>query len=231
MTNKKAVVLLSGGIDSATTAAYAIKHGFEIFAVTFSYGQKHSTEICFASKLCEFFKIANHIIIEIPARIFSSSALSLESGSPVPKNRDIASMGTEEIPSTYVPGRNILFLSYALSFAESIGSGDIFIGANAVDYSGYPDCRPEFLKSFETMANVGTKAGIMGDRFKIHAPLLDLKKSEIIKLGISMGLDYSLTQSCYDPENGASCGECDSCRIRKKGFLEAGIDDPTVYKV
>ncbi|MBN2401083.1 MAG: 7-cyano-7-deazaguanine synthase QueC [Spirochaetes bacterium] len=228
---KIAVVLLSGGIDSATTAAYAKKQGFEIYAITFSYGQRHSTEICFAEKLCVFFKIFNHIIIKIPARIFSSSALSTESESPVPKKRDISSVGNKEIPSTYVPGRNILFLSYALSFAESIGSRDIFIGANAVDYSGYPDCRPEFLKSFEEMANIGTKAGVTSDGFKIHAPLLDLKKSDIIKLGLSLGIDYSLTQSCYDPESGGvSCGECDSCQIRKKGFIEAGVTDPTVYR-
>jgi 7-cyano-7-deazaguanine synthase len=230
---KKAVVLLSGGIDSATTTAYAIKQDYSIFAITFSYGQKHSTEIKFAKKLCKFFKITDHINIKIPAHIFSSSSLSAESEKPVPKNRNISSIGniSEDIPSTYVPGRNILFLSYALSFAESIGARDIFIGANAVDYSGYPDCRPEFLKSFETMANIGTKAGLEGNGFTIHAPLITLKKSEIIKLGISIGVDYSLTQSCYDPENnGSSCGECDSCQIRKRGFLEAGFKDPTVYK-
>jgi 7-cyano-7-deazaguanine synthase len=230
---KKAVVLLSGGIDSATTAAYAIKKGFAIYAITFLYGQKHSTEIRFAKKLCRFFGITNHIIIEIPAHIFSSSSLSSESETPVPKNRNISSIGneSEEIPSTYVPGRNILFLSYSLSYAESINSRDIFIGANAVDYSGYPDCRPEFLKSFEEMANIGTKAGVIGDGFKIHAPLLALKKSEIIRQGISMGVDYSLTQSCYDPDiDGSSCGECDSCQIRRMGFMEAGVDDPTIYR-
>jgi 7-cyano-7-deazaguanine synthase len=227
---KKAIVLLSGGIDSATTAAYAIKQGFAVYAITFSYGQKHSTEIRFAEKLCKFFRISNHIIIEIPAHIFSSSSLSSESETPVPKNRDIGS-ADKEIPSTYVPGRNILFLSYALSFAESIDSRDIFIGANAIDYSGYPDCRPKFLKSFEAMANIGTKAGVMGDGFNIHAPLLELKKSEIIRLGISLGMDYTLTQSCYDPgSDGSSCGECDSCQIRKMGFLEAGVTDPTIYK-
>jgi 7-cyano-7-deazaguanine synthase len=230
---KKAVVLLSGGIDSATTTAHAIKEKFSIFAITFSYGQKHKSEIKFAEKLCNFFRITDHIIIDIPARIFSSSSLSSESKSPVPKNRDISTITSvaEEIPSTYVPGRNILFLSYALSFGESIDARDIFIGANSVDYSGYPDCRPEFLKSFEVMANIGTKAGIEGDGFKIHAPLITLKKSEIIKLGISLGLDYSLTQSCYNPgTDGSSCGKCDSCQIRKKGFLEAGVKDPTFYR-
>jgi 7-cyano-7-deazaguanine synthase len=228
---KKAVILLSGGIDSATTTAYAFKEGFNIYAITFYYGQKHSTEIQFAKKLCEYFKINTHVIIEIPVRIFSSSSLSSASDMSVPKNRDISFPANDDIPSTYVPGRNILFLSYALSYAESINSRDIFIGANAVDYSGYPDCRPEFLQSFEAMANVGTKAGIMGDRFKIHAPLLSLKKSEIIKLGVTLGIDYSLTHSCYDPSaDGSSCGECDSCQIRKKGFIEAGIIDPTIYK-
>ncbi len=230
---KKAVVLLSGGVDSATTAACAIKDGFAVYAVTFLYGQKHGSEIKFAERLCRFFRIPDHIKIEIPARIFSSSSLSVESGSPVPKNRIIPSDSSfiEEIPSTYVPGRNILFLSFALSFAESIGARDIFIGANSVDYSGYPDCRPEFLKSFEAMANIGTKAGVEGDGFTVRAPLINLSKSEIIKLGISLGVDFSLTQSCYDPGNdGSSCGECDSCRIRKKGFQEAGVKDPTVYK-
>ncbi len=226
---KRAVVLLSGGIDSATTTAYAIKNGFKIYSITFSYGQKHSIEIQFAEKLRKFFKISRHLIIEIPARIFSSSLLSSDSNAEIPKNRDVSL--SEEIPSTYVPGRNILFLSYALSYAESIDSRDIFIGANAVDYSGYPDCRPEFLEAYEAMANIGTKAGIMGDGFRIHAPLLTMKKSEIIKLGDRLGVDYSLTHSCYDPDlNGLSCGECDSCQIRKIGFLEAGIADPTKYK-
>lgn len=225
----KAVVLLSGGIDSATTAAYAIDKGFIVSALTFSYGQRHDVEIKFAKRLGEFFNIDSQIIIDIPAGIFASSALSGESGLSIPKNRDMSSAG--DIPSTYVPGRNILFLSYALSYAESIGARDIFIGANSVDYSGYPDCRPEFLISFEAMANIGTKAGVMGDRFRINAPLLRLKKAEIIKLGIKLGVDYSLTHSCYDPDaDGASCGECDSCRIRKKGFQDAGVNDPTKYR-
>jgi 7-cyano-7-deazaguanine synthase len=231
---KKAVVLLSGGIDSATTAAHAKKEGFTIHAITFSYGQRHNIEIIFAQRLCKFLNIKNHLIIEIPVQIFASSALSLGhksdgSKAKIPKNRNV--FAENDIPSTYVPGRNILFLSYGLSYAESIDSRDIFIGANAVDYSGYPDCRPEFLKSFEAMANIGTKAGITGDRFKIHAPLIKLKKSEIIKKGISLGVDYSLTHSCYDPgKDGTSCGECDSCQIRIKGFIEAGIEDPTKYR-
>jgi len=246
---KIAVLLLSGGIDSATTAAFALSNGFNISALTFSYGQRHGIEIESAKKLCRHFAINKQIIIDIPMEIFSSSALLADS-SGIPKNRDISSIlshaGTitndselnninvindKKIPSTYVPGRNILFLSYALSYAESVGSRDIFIGVNALDYSGYPDCRPEFIASFEAMANTGTKAGVLGDSFKIHAPLLKLKKSEIIKLGKELGVDFSLTHSCYDPdENGSSCGECDSCQIRINGFLEAGINDPTVYK-
>lgn len=226
---KKAIVLLSGGIDSATCAAIANDRGFALSALTFSYGQKHNVELEFAKKLCESFEIKNHILINIPAEIFASSALSGISGIDVPKNRDIAS--EKDIPATYVPGRNILFLSYALSYAESIDARDIFIGANAIDYSGYPDCRPEFISSFEKMANTGTKAGINGDPFKIHAPLISMKKSEIIKTGTKLGLDYSLTHSCYDPDNsGASCGKCDSCLLRITGFREAGIPDPTRYK-
>jgi 7-cyano-7-deazaguanine synthase len=227
---KKAVILLSGGIDSATTAAYAIKEKFALSSLTFSYGQRHGVEIQFARRLWERLGIERHLIIEIPVSIFSSSALTSESGIEIQKNRNITARD-EDIPATYVPGRNILFLSYALSFAESINSRDIFIGANAIDYSGYPDCRPEFLEAYEKMANIGTKAGVTGNGFKIHAPLINMKKSEIIKLGNSLGVDYSLTHSCYDPDfNGLSCGECDSCLIRKNGFTEAGIPDPTRYK-
>ncbi len=225
----KAVILMSGGIDSSTTAAKAIRDGYDVHAITFSYGQKHRIEIEFANRILKFLKIKNHIIIEIPSDVFSSSALSSKSNIDIPKNRDISTLN--EIPVTYVPARNILFLSYALAYAETIGSSDIFIGANSVDYSGYPDCRPEFLKAFEDMANIGTKTGIEGDAFTIHAPLISLKKSEIIKLGAGLELDYSLTHSCYDPyEDGLSCGRCDSCIIRKKGFIEAGVPDPTRYK-
>ncbi len=223
-----AVVLLSGGIDSATTAAIAANEGFIVHAVTFSYGQRHNIEIDSAKRLVLSLKISRHIIIEITPDIFSSSALSSASGLEIPKERVIKD---DEIPATYVPGRNLLFLSYALSYAETCGARDIFIGANAIDYSGYPDCRPEFIDSFERTANLGTKAGVSGDKFRIHAPLISQKKSDIIKTGTRLGVDYSLTISCYDPsDSGLSCGKCDSCAIRIKGFAEAGIQDPTGYR-
>ena len=228
--DKTAVILLSGGIDSATTAAYAMSKEYDLHAITFFYDQKHSIEIEFAKRIIDFLKIEKHITIEIPSVIFASSALSNVSEIDVPKDHE--TLNTDHIPVTYVPGRNILFLSYAISYAETIGSRDIFFGANSIDYSGYPDCRPEFIQAFENMANIGTKAGIMGDRFTIHTPLILLKKSDIIKLGHSLGLDYSVTHSCYDPYlDGSSCGRCDSCIIRKNGFRDAGIPDPTKYRV
>jgi 7-cyano-7-deazaguanine synthase len=224
----KAVVLLSGGIDSATAAAVAVRDGYDVCAITFAYGQRHGIEIDSAKKIAGFYHIKKHLVIDIPSDIFAESALSSVSGIPVPRGR--ASSGEEDIPPTYVPARNIIFLSYALGFAETAGARNIFIGVNAVDYSGYPDCRPEFIQAFEEMANIGTKAGVEGRKFRIHTPLMHMKKSEIIKLGTILGLDYSLTHSCYDPlEDGTSCGGCDSCVIRKKGFAEAGIPDPTKY--
>ncbi len=227
MNKKKAVLLLSGGLDSATTAAIALGRGFELYALTFYYGQKHNIEIESAKKLANFFNIKDHIIIELPVKIFHS-ALVKNSGIEVPKNRDPET--DTEIPPTYVPARNILFLSYALSYAESIGARDIFIGATAVDYSGYPDCRPEFFECYNKMANMGTRAGLSGDCFNIEAPLLKMKKSEIIAKGKDLDIDYSLTHSCYDPYvDGTPCGECDSCKIRRTGFQEAGIDDPVKY--
>jgi 7-cyano-7-deazaguanine synthase len=225
---KKAVVLLSGGLDSATVAAIAQGRGFQISAITFSYGQRHDVEIESAKKLAVFFNIKDHIIIELPEDIFNS-ALMKNSTIEVPKKGSEES--GETIPVTYVPARNILFLSYALAYAESIGARDIFIGANAVDYSGYPDCRPEFIESFNRMANTGTKAGISGDCFNIEAPLLEMEKSDIIKKGAELGVDYSMTHSCYDPdEDGVSCGICDSCTIRRKGFSKSGIEDPVKYR-
>jgi 7-cyano-7-deazaguanine synthase len=222
---KKAVILLSGGLDSATVAGIASNEGFELYALSFNYGQRHGIELECSRKVAAFFNIKNHIIIDIPSDIFKS-ALIKNSGIAIPKS----GIDPLEIPSTYVPARNILFLSYALAAAESFGASDIFIGANAVDYSGYPDCRPEFFRSFEKMANIGTKAAVEGKPFKIHIPLIDFKKSDIIKKGISLGIDYSITHSCYDPDpDGLACGKCDSCILRRNGFIDAGIKDPAEY--
>lgn len=224
---KKGVILLSGGLDSATTAAIAIDMGFNLSALTFFYGQRHDIEIKYAERLVSFFQIKDHIKIEIPAEIFRS-ALTKASGIDVPKNRDIDKV---EIPDTYVPARNIIFLSYALAYAESAGASDIFIGANAVDYSGYPDCRGEFFQAFKQVADIGTKAGVEGNGFNIHTPILSLTKPEIIREGVRLGVDYSLTHSCYDPsEEGYSCGSCDSCVLRRQGFNDAGVPDPTKYR-
>jgi len=224
---KKGIILLSGGLDSATVAAMAIKEGFNLSAITFNYSQRHEIEIKCAEKLVCYFKMDGHVIITIQSEIFRS-ALIPKSGIEVPKNREIIEC---EIPETYVPARNILFLSYALAYAESTGAQDIFIGANAVDYSGYPDCRPEFFTAFKQMADIGTKAGTEGRGFTIHTPLINLKKHEIIKAGMELGVDYSLTHSCYDPlPDGTSCGECDSCFLRRKGFIEAGFSDPVKYR-
>jgi len=225
---KKGVILLSGGLDSATTAAIAIDMGFNLSALTFFYGQRHDIEIKFAEGLADFFKIETHIKIEIPAYIFRS-ALNKVSGMEVPKNREI---NNTEIPDTYVPARNIIFLSYALAYAESSGASDIFIGANAVDYSGYPDCRMEFFNAFRQVADIGTKAGVEGAGFNIRTPILDMTKTDIIREGARLGVDYSLTHSCYDPSpEGYSCGSCDSCVLRHHGFVEAGVPDPTKYRV
>ncbi len=224
---EKGVILLSGGLDSATVAAIALSEGFKLSALTFFYSQRHSVEINFAERLAAHFGISDHIRISIPAEIFRS-ALNSESGIAVPKNRDI---DVDEIPDTYVPARNIIFLSFAVAYAESIGARDIFIGANAVDYSGYPDCRPEFFDAFRTMTDKGTKAGVEGRGFNIHTPLMNMNKEQIIRTGIGLGVDYSLTHSCYDPSpDGTSCGECDSCILRMNGFKKAGVPDPTRYR-
>lgn len=225
--SKKGIILLSGGLDSATAAAIAISRGYTLSAMTFLYDQRHKVEVSFAEKLAAFFKVEQHIKVEIPAEIFRS-ALTPASGISVPKNRDVDS---DDIPETYVPARNIIFLSYALAYAESTGAEGIFIGANAVDYSGYPDCRPEFFDAFKKMADAGTKAGVEGRGVNIYTPLMTLKKYEIIKTGVALGVDYSLTHSCYDPyDDGSSCGNCDSCILRKRGFFEAGVPDPTRYR-
>ncbi len=216
----KAVVLLSGGLDSATTLAYAVSKGYECHAVTFDYGQRHRFEIKAARKVAKTLGAKEHLVIKIDLRKFGGSALT--SDISVPKGRSAKKIGTG-IPVTYVPARNTVFLSLALAFAESRGAHDIFIGVNALDYSGYPDCRPEFIRAFERTANLATKAGVEGAKFKIHAPLIKMTKAEIVKLGRKLGVDYSLTHSCYDPApDGTPCGKCDSCILREKGFREAG---------
>jgi len=221
---KKAIVLLSGGIDSSTCCAFARRDHFEILAMSFSYGQRHSVELDSARKVASFFRAEEHRIVEIDLRAFGGS--SLTAPVDVPKGRSIDG----EIPNTYVPARNTIFLSYALGWAEVSGCRDIYTGVNSVDYSGYPDCRPEFIHSFQCMANLATKAAVEGNYLTIHTPLISLTKAQIIRKGIEMGVDYSLTHSCYDPSPlGEACGSCDSCLIRKIGFQEAGVKDPTNY--
>jgi 7-cyano-7-deazaguanine synthase len=226
---KKAVLLLSGGIDSATCGAIAKKEGFSLYALSFSYGQRHSIELEAAKKIAAHLGVVTHTVARIDLRMFGGSALT--ASIEVPKSPDGVLPGTAAIPVTYVPARNTIFLSYALAWAEVLGSADIFIGVNAVDYSGYPDCRPEFIRAFEKTANLGTRAGVQGARFTIHTPLISLTKSAIIAAGAALGLDFGLTHSCYDPSpEGAACGACDSCLIRKKGFEQAGLADPTRYR-
>ncbi|HOT44330.1 MAG TPA: 7-cyano-7-deazaguanine synthase QueC [Spirochaetota bacterium] len=223
----RAVILLSGGIDSATTAAIAIDRGFSLHALTFRYGQKHDIEVNSAEKLARSFGIARHAVIDIQAGIFRSALT--DGDMEVRKNGEPGLPG--DIPDTYVPARNILFLSYALAYAESAGAARIFIGATAVDYSGYPDCRPEFFEAFQAMADRGTRAGARGGRIVIETPIIAMSKAEIIRAGARLGVDYSLTHSCYDPApGGLACGACDSCIIRKNGFIEAGVPDPTRYR-
>jgi 7-cyano-7-deazaguanine synthase len=228
MPAKRAVVLLSGGLDSATTLATCRREGFEPCALSFDYGQRHNIEILAAKRVAASLGVREHRIVDINLRIFGGSALTAEI--PVPKNvRDEAVSG---IPITYVPARNTIFLSYALAFCEVLGSADIFIGVNAVDYSGYPDCRPAFIAAFEDLAGLATKAGVEGTRFRIHAPLVSMSKAQIIQKGIELGVDFSLTHSCYDPTaDSLACGRCDSCRIRLEGFREAGLEDPIPYAV
>jgi 7-cyano-7-deazaguanine synthase len=226
---KKAVVLLSGGIDSTTTLAVAKKMGFTIYALSFRYGQRHQIELEAAVSIAHDFSVAKHLIVDIDLRLISGSALTGDVA--VPKSRSVEQMG-KDIPVTYVPARNTIFLSYALAWAEVIGSFDIFIGVNALDYSGYPDCRPEYIAAYEKMANLATKAGVeVNHKLKIHTPLIEMSKADIIRQGIELGVDYSLTHSCYDPSTeGLACGKCDSCLLRLKGFKEAGIADSIKYK-
>ena len=223
---KRAVVLVSGGLDSATTLAICAQEGFESYALSFDYGQRHRLELTAARKVAASLGVRDYRVAAIDLRIFGGSALT--SDTAVPKNRETKS--ADEIPITYVPARNTIFLSYALAWAEVLGAADIFIGANAIDYSGYPDCRPEFISAFEHLASVATKAGVEGTKFRVHAPLLSMSKADIIRKGTELGVDFSLTHSCYDPSaEGLACGKCDSCRLRLAGFREAGLTDPIRY--
>jgi len=224
---KKAVALASGGLDSSTAIAIARDQGFEVHALSFDYGQRHRCELDAARRVLRSLGITDHKIAAIDLRAFGGSALTADI--EVPKGRDIE--GSSEIPITYVPARNTIFLSFALGWCEVLQAQDIFIGVNAIDYSGYPDCRPEFLEAFERLANLATKAGVEGTaQYRIHAPLLNMTKDEIIRAGIEAGVDFSLTHSCYDPTpEGLACGACDSCVLRRRGFQDAGIPDPTCY--
>jgi 7-cyano-7-deazaguanine synthase len=224
----KAVLLLSGGLDSTTLLASAIDQGFDVYAMTFRYGQRHASEIEAARRVAAHFPVRDHVIVDIDLRTFGGSALT--SDVPVPKDRATSEM-TAGIPITYVPARNTIFLSFALAWAEVLEAGDIFIGVNALDYSGYPDCRPEYVAAYERMANLATRGGVEGTNpIRIRTPLIGLSKAQIIRLGFELGVDYSITQSCYDPDpSGAACGHCDACRLRLKGFSEAGARDPARY--
>ena len=228
MTKLKAVVLVSGGLDSATVIACAQDQGFEVYALSFDYGQRHSAELEAARRVSQAANVVEHQVVSLNLSQFGGSALTDES-IDVPTSED-GSLA-EGIPITYVPARNTVFLSIALGWAEVLGSRDIWIGVNAVDYSGYPDCRPEFIKSFEETANLATKMGVEGDRFTVHTPLIDLTKAEIITQGTNLGVDYGLTVSCYQADDeGRACGKCDSCHLRAAGFAAAGITDPTPYQ-
>jgi 7-cyano-7-deazaguanine synthase len=226
-TRPNAVLLLSGGLDSTTLLALATREGYAVHAMSFRYGQRHQHELSAARAVAEKYGVARHVVAEIDLRVFGGSALTADID--VPKDRGAAELSSG-VPITYVPARNTIFLSYALAWAEVLGARDIFIGVNALDYSGYPDCRPEYIAEFEKLANLATRAGVEGDAVKIRAPLLHLSKRQIIDLGMSLGVDYSLTTSCYDPdESGAACGHCDACQLRLKGFADGGRRDPARY--
>ncbi|RKH67925.1 7-cyano-7-deazaguanine synthase QueC [Corallococcus aberystwythensis] len=224
---KRAVVLLSGGLDSTTCLAMAKADGFEPVCLSIAYGQRHAVELERAKKVASAMGVRDVRVVTVDLRQVGGSALTDDI--PVPKDRSEDDM-SHDVPITYVPARNALFLSLALGLAEVVGATDLYIGVNAVDYSGYPDCRPEFIRSFETMAQLATKAGVEGATFKVHAPLSGLTKAQIIQAGVKLGVDYGMTHSCYDPDTqGRACGRCDSCLLRAKGFQEAGVPDPTVY--
>jgi 7-cyano-7-deazaguanine synthase len=222
----RAIVLLSGGLDSYTAAALARRDGFDLYALTILYGQRHAQEVVSARAVARAIGVTQHLELPIDLRAIGGS--SLTSGAEVPRDRELSST---EIPSTYVPARNTIFLSLALAWAEVVGATDIVIGVNALDYSGYPDCRPEFVRAFEQLATVATRAGVEGERFRVQTPLISLTKADIIRRGVELGLDYGLTHSCYDPAaNGRPCGRCDSCVLRAKGFAEAGVSDPLALR-
>lgn len=225
---KRAIVLLSGGLDSTTTLAIARSEGFDLYAMTFRYGQRHDAEIEAAQRVASSFEVAEHAIVEFDLRQFGGSALTADIA--VPKRRRLDTMG-HGIPITYVPARNTIFLSFALAWAEILMSEDIFLGVNALDYSGYPDCRPEYIAAYQTMANLATREGVEGrQNLVIHAPLISLSKAQIIRRGLDLGVDYSVTSTCYDPAPlGEACGQCDACRLRLKGFADIGVQDPARY--
>jgi 7-cyano-7-deazaguanine synthase len=229
MSGKNAVVLLSGGLDSTTVLAIAKSEGYVPHALSFQYGQRHVAELDAARRIAEAAGVAGHVVAEIDLRVFGGSALTADID--VPKGRSEEDMGSG-IPITYVPARNTIFLSFALAWAETLGASDIFVGVNALDYSGYPDCRPEYIEAFERMANLATRAGVEGtQRLQIHAPLMQLTKEGIIRRGLELGVDYSATQSCYDPDGeGRACGACDACRLRLRGFAAVGVPDPAAYQ-
>jgi 7-cyano-7-deazaguanine synthase len=221
---KKAVILLSGGLDSATVLAMANSQGYQSYALSLDYGQRHATELNAAARVADSLGVAMHRTVKLDLRQFGGSALTDDA-------IDVPTELGDQIPVTYVPARNTVFLSLALAWAETLQARDIFVGVNAVDYSGYPDCRPEFIAAFESLANLATKAGVEGDHFSIQAPLIDMTKAEIIQAGTRLGVDYSQTVSCYQADaSGAACGQCDSCRLRKQGFADAGLADPTRYQ-
>ena len=225
---KNAVVLLSGGIDSATTLAIAVDLGFEVYTMSFRYGQRHAVELDAAQKLANIYSVEKHAVMDVDLNFIGGSALT--ANIKIPKHNNVKHFSDNHIPITYVPARNTIFLSFALAWAEVLKTYDIFIGVNAVDYSGYPDCRPQYIKAYENMANLATCTGIAGNHLTIHTPLINLSKAEIIKTGMALNVNYSITHSCYDPfPDGKACGTCDSCIIRINGFKDAAIPDPTIY--
>ncbi|MGW1802211.1 7-cyano-7-deazaguanine synthase QueC [Streptomyces sp. NPDC001984] len=228
--DRPAIVLLSGGLDSTTVLAIAKDQGFTPYALSFRYGQRHSIELEAAQRVAKAQGVARHVIADIDLRVFGGSALTADID--VPKHNSLKDVQDAGVPITYVPARNTIFLSFALAFAETVGASDIFTGVTAVDYSGYPDCRPEYMEAFATMANLATKAGVEGtSKITLHSPLIALSKADIVREGLRLGVDYSLTSSCYDPdEQGRACGKCDTCLLRLKGFAEAGVTDPVRYQ-